>query len=516
MNKLPTKILNYLSGQRTDRSICVYILADEKGLVVEWSGDIHALYDFKLAQKQKIEEQLIFLQGLLPFEDPTPLILDSVKFETGRSADIHIIPVEEGNLCILLFDVTESTNLQQALQQKGNELTLLYNQQKRSMQTLKKNYIKLQHQKELIDDANRTKNKFLYHVNQNLKNPLNGISGFLQLLSMSGQSFTGEQREYIREIKNSSDSMLTLINELLNIAQIETGQVNLKPELIAPTAMINKTINNLKGVATKNKLSIISKTHSNFPPLWVEPLRFKQIIANFISNAIKYNREQGCILVNSYVVKKSILRITVKDTGVGIEPSRLENIFDVFHRNATELDDANGSGIGLSVCKQLTELMLGSVGVYSDIGLGSLFWMELPLEKETIRQEIQEKNIQYNALYFDKDDINFNLMKNLVGQCSDYQLQCATNESEMFSILGKNATSVIFINTENLNQEYLHILQRIKESSKIKKIPVIAIFNMESSPLEIKTAMEAGFYDYMIKPFDFNFTLELFDRLNAL
>lgn len=510
MNGLPFSITRYLCGQWTDRTIFIYVLINEQGFVTDWSDNISPFYGLELNNQQPAYEQLIFLQGYLPYKETSPLILDSVNFDTGRSADVHIIPAEDNEICVLLFDVTESTKLRQQLQQKGNELSLLYEQEKRSMSALKKNYKILQHQKELLEDSNRAKNKFLYHINHDLKNPLNGISGFLQLLQMCGKPLDEEQKSYIEEIKNSSNYMLDLVNELLDIAKIESGHINIKPELLIPTTIINESINSLRPIAEKNNIFIINRISSNIPPLWIELLRFRQIITNFVSNSIKYNRNNGCIIIDSYIIKGSTLRITIKDTGFGIKPSQLEKIFDPFH---TEIDSA---GIGLNVCKQLVELMQGSVGVYSDIDLGSLFWIELPLEKELDIQKTPSKNTQHKALYLDNDEMNANLMSNLISQCSECDLQVATNVNEMLNILDKQSISVIFINTESFKQKYLQILHNLRLHSTAKKIPVVAIFDIDNDALEINTAMQAGFHDYMIKPFDFNFTLDFFERLKSV
>ncbi len=516
MNGLPFSITRYLCGQWTDRTLFIYVLVNKQGLITDWSDNITPFYGLKLNTQQTADEQLLFLQGCLPYDSAEPLILDSINFDTGRSADVHIIPAEDDELCVLLFDVTESTKLRQQLQQKSNDIALLYEQEKHSIRKLKQSYLRLERQKEISEAANRAKTTFLQHINHDLKNPLNGILGFLQLLEMHDENpLDKDQQEYLQEIKNSSAYMLDLVNELLNIAEIESGRISINSELLTPSAIIHDSMNILKPIANSNNIRFIDRINLNIPPIYTDPVRFRQIMINFLSNGIKYNNPDGCIIISSYIVNNTKLRINIKDTGIGIQNDHLDSVFEAFERGAAEKTNIEGTGIGLNVCQQLAELMQGSVGVYSDLGLGSLFWIELPLDTEIINSASLE-NIQHTALYIDHEKISIDLTRDLINECSEYNVFAAKNIEKALESIEKQTISVIIIHTQSFENEYLQMLKQLQAHPLAKKIPIIALFDIKTPAGEITAAMQAGFYDYINQPFDFTLTLELFERLKSI
>ena len=516
MNGLPFSITRYLCGQWTERTIFIYILINKQGYITDWSDNITPFYGLKLNTQQAADEQIVFLQGCLPYDSCEPLILDSVNFDTGRSADIHLIPAEEEELCVLLFDVTESTKLRQQLQQKSNDIALLYEQEKHSIRKLKQSYKQLERQKEISETANRAKTTFLQHINHDLKNPLNGILGFLQLLEMHDENpLDKDQQEYLQEIKNSSTYMLDLVNELLDIAKIESGRISINSELLTPATIVYDSINILKPIAEKNNITFINRINLNIPPIYTDPVRFRQIMINFLSNGIKYNNPDGCIIISSYITRQSKLRINIKDTGIGIKNDHLDKVFEAFERGDAEKTNIEGTGIGLNVCQQLAELMQGSVGVYSDLGCGSLFWIELPLEQKIINSASLE-NTQQTALYIDAEKISIDLTRDLINECSEYNVFAVKNVEKALESVEKQSISVIIIHTNSFKNDYLQILAQLQAHPIAKKIPVVAIFDTNTEAMEITAAMQAGFYDYISQPFDFTLTLELFERLKSI
>ena len=515
MDRLSFNMTRYLCGQWTERTLFIYILINKEGLITEWSENVTCFTGVKLNKKQAADEQLMFLQGFLPFENCEPVVLDSVNFDTGKSADIHIIP-SENELCVLLFDVTEASKMRQQLQQKSNEISLLYEQERRSMHTLRENYKQLQHQKEILEESNRIKTKFLHHVNHDLKSPLNAILGYIQLLDMYEKPLDEEQTEYVMEMEKASQYMLELVNELLDIAKIESGKITINNERLIPTTIVTDSISILRPIAEKNQIEFIVRMNHDIPLICVDPVRFRQVIINFLSNAIKYNHKDGCIIINAYVVKDSILRINIKDTGIGIDSEQLNKVFEAFERGKAENSGIEGTGIGLNVCKQLIELMQGSVGVYSYPGLGSMFWMELPLEKKHDTENFKLQNIKKYALYIDNERVGVHLMNNLINEFTDCQLLSANTLEQALEKLDKYSLSVILINCSSLKKQYLQILNKLQNYPQSKNVPIVAIFDDATEPVEIKKAMKAGFYDYLSKPIDFNFAIELFDRLKSI
>ena len=170
MDNLPFDVRRYLYKQCTEKTLFAYISIDKLDFSIEWSDNLSQLYGIELNQHQPIDEQLPFLAGIYPYEENHPLILNEVNFPTQRAADIHIVP-SRYKLCILLFDVTKVLQLHQELQQKRNELKLLYEQEMRSMRSLQQSYHDLKRQKEFAENANLTKSDFLRHISRDLTPP---------------------------------------------------------------------------------------------------------------------------------------------------------------------------------------------------------------------------------------------------------------------------------------------------------------------------------------------------------
>ena len=505
---LPFNITRYLCGQWTERSFFAYILINEHGFLSDWSDTIQPFYGLKLFKEQTASEQLLFLQGFLPYEDKEPFILNAVHFETGRAANIHIVPSAD-ELCILFFDVTESSKLRQELQQSRNDTQLLYEQEIRSMRTLKQSYNELHRQKELAEQANRSKSEFLQHITHDLKTPLTSVLGFAQLLENSITPLTEAQQRYVQAIKTSGEFQLELINDLLDAAKIGESKVKIYPEQTNIVELIEESIKLLKPLADKNNISFFKRLNTDNLDVFVDPKRFKQIIINLLSNAIKYNHPNGCIIISSHITSTKQLSINIRDTGIGIEIEQLNKVFEVFERGMLENSEIEGTGIGLSISKQLVELMQGSIDVYSDKGLGSLFWVEFPVNKQSI-DPIEPNNLQ-TVLYLEDKPVNIELMKHLLKQRAHSKLINVTNKKNALNIINNQPISVIIM-SEGI-ENYLDIFQSLQANEKAQIIPTIILLDKETSPQQIKIALEAGFYDYLIKPFDFNFAMELFNRL---
>ena len=502
---LPFNITRYLCGQWTERSFFAYILIDEQGFLSDWSDTIQPFYGLKLIKEQAANEQLIFLQGFLPYEDKEPFILNAVHFETERSANIHIVPSTH-ELCILFFDVTESSKLRQELQQSRNETQLLYEQEIRSMRTLKQSYNELHRQKELAEQANRSKSEFLQNITHDLKTPLTSVLGFAQLLESSETPLTEAQQRYVQAIKTSGEFQLELINDLLGAAKIGESKVKIYPEPTNITQLIEESMGLLKPLADKNNISFFNRLDKGNLEIFIDPKRFKQIILNLLSNAIKYNHPNGCIIISSYITPTNHLRVNIRDTGIGIEIEQRSKVFDVFERGMLENSDIEGTGVGLAVCKQLVELMQGSIDVYSDKGLGSLFWVELPINEQPIEHKEYNNHLQ-TVLYLEDQAVNIELMKHLLGQCSHSKLIDVSNLENALEVINNQSISVIIISDGLKN--YLDIFQSLQKN---KTIPTIVLLDKETSTEQITVALKAGFCDYLIKPFDFHFTMALFNR----
>ena len=232
------------------------------------------------------------------------------------------------------------------------------------------------------ESASQAKSEFLATMSHEIRTPMNGIIGVLDLLANS--DLTERQRHYVELMQHSGDNLIAVLNDILDFSKIEAGQLSLESTPVDIQSLTEDAVSAFAGVARQQSLDlIIDVTVSEFRWVYGDPVRLRQILLNLINNAVKFTRE-GHVLVR---VSEQLLNsgqrglhIEVQDTGVGIAADQQQRIFDVF----TQADQSTarrfgGTGLGLAVCRRLTELMSGEIGVISTPGEGSCFWLELPL-----------------------------------------------------------------------------------------------------------------------------------------
>lgn len=229
--------------------------------------------------------------------------------------------------------------------------------------------------------ANQAKTDFLASMSHELRTPLNSILGFAQLFEGDENSqLTEEQDGYIREIITAGNHLLELINQVLDLSSIEAGHLNIHIEPLIFKNTLTSCISQINaGLATSKNIQLIDKTNDSSSIVLSDPLRLKQVIINLLNNAVKYNKEGGSVTIESKTVAGNKLQISVIDTGKGISQEDITKLFDPFERLSFKHGGIEGSGIGLTVAKQLVEAMQGTIGVESTLGKGSTFWIELPL-----------------------------------------------------------------------------------------------------------------------------------------
>jgi PAS domain S-box-containing protein len=232
--------------------------------------------------------------------------------------------------------------------------------------------------KQAAEKANQAKSKFVASMNHELRTPMNAILGFAQLLALDNLS--ENQKDSVQHIITAGHHLMDLINQVLDLAKIEADKLELNLEEISLTFLIQNCLNLVQPLTLKNQIKLIDNSGMGHHTLViVDKLRFKQVLLNLISNAIKYNRTAGSVTIATKLIQPQRLRISITDTGNGLSKEQIDKLFQPFERLTAKNSQIEGTGIGLCISKKLIEAMDGRIGVESEEGEGSCFWIEIPI-----------------------------------------------------------------------------------------------------------------------------------------
>ncbi|WP_332862091.1 ATP-binding protein [Janthinobacterium svalbardensis] len=359
--------------------------------------------------------------------------------------------------------------------------------------------------------ANYAKSAFLSSMSHELRTPLNAILGFAQILSSDRLPSTLEQKkEFAGHILKSGRHLLTLINEILDLAKVESGTVSLSLEPVGLDAILQECRDMIAPLASQRGIGMA------FPdacPLNVlaDRTRLKQILLNLLSNALKYNREQGQVAIDCAPHAGGRVRISVRDTGVGLDAEQLALLFQPFNRLGQEGGTEEGSGIGLVVTKRLVELMDGNIGVTSAPGEGSTFWIELrvvdavpiPVAPVLPRPDLAGALLEHSApvtlLYVEDNPANLTLVEEIVRYCPQLQLLTATDGRLGVEMARTHLPQLILMDINLPHVNGTDALKLLRADPRTAHIPVIAL-TANAMPGDVERSMALGFYRYLTKP----------------
>jgi CheY-like chemotaxis protein len=355
-------------------------------------------------------------------------------------------------------------------------------------------------------------------MSHELRSPLNAILGFAQLMDSDRQSPTPSQKESIAQILDAGWHLLSLINEILDLAVIESGKLSPSLERVSLDEVMIECQAMMEPQAQQRGIKM------TFPhvetPRFVssDRTRLKQVLINLLSNAIKYNRLQGTVVVDYSVSGPDRLRIDIKDTGEGLAPDQLAQLFQPFNRLGREAGGEEGTGIGLVVTKRLIELMGGAIGVESTVGAGSVFWIELILVGAP--QVVAGSEGPANAtppvlrggrlrtlLCVEDNAANLKLVEQLIARRPDLLLLTAVNGALGIEIARVSQPEVILMDINLPDISGIEVLKILREDVTTAHIPVVAL-SANAMLRDIEMGMKTGFFRYLTKPIRVNEFME--------
>lgn len=379
--------------------------------------------------------------------------------------------------------------------------------------------------KEEAEKANHAKSEFLSRMSHELRTPMNSVLGFTQLLKGDTKNPLADyQMENVDRIYSAGKHLLELINEVLDLARIEAGELQLTIEAIDIVEILNEVISISRPIADEGGISLeLESGHDQSCYVVADSGCLRQVLLNLVSNAIKFNKPGGSVKLSFANEKNLKIRISVKDTGPGVAPENMDKLFVPFDRLDVDQTEIEGTGIGLTISKQLIENMGGAIGVDSVVGKGSCFYVDLPgtgRPVDTLPIESEpapsQKNIpnktQKKILYIEDILSNGKLMELALSSRSHIQFQFHSNAEEGIECAHKHLPDLILMDINLPGMSGLTAFQKLKESPQTRSIPVIAV-TANAMGDDVKKAIDMGFHSYITKPFDIALLLTKIDEI---
>jgi PAS domain S-box-containing protein len=374
----------------------------------------------------------------------------------------------------------------------------------------------------VAEKANLAKSDFLSSMSHELRTPLSAILGFAQLMESGSPAPTISQKRSIDQILQAGWYLLKLINEILDLALVESGKLSMSPEPISLAEVMHECQVMIEPQAQKRGISVVFSRFVTPCFVKADRTRVKQVFINLLSNAIKYNKAHGTVVVEYVTSTPGRIRVCVKDSGEGLTADKLAQLFQPFNRLGQEANAGEGTGIGLVMTKRLIEMMGGIIGAESSVGTGSVFWIELDLTSErhavggTVAPlapagPMPQTNAELRTLLYVEDNpANLMLVEDLITRRPDIRLLSARDGNHGIEIARARRPDLILMDINLPGISGIRALRILAEDPTTAHIPVIAL-SANAIPRDIEKGLEAGFFRYLTKPIKVNEFMETLD-----
>jgi PAS domain S-box-containing protein len=368
--------------------------------------------------------------------------------------------------------------------------------------------------REQAEAANQAKSEFLANMSHELRTPMNAILGFGQLLKYETKDpLSASHRDSVEQILKGGEHLLELINEILDLAKIEARKVTLSIEDVPLGPLIEECLTLVQPLVESYGIQpILLVPTSEGHMLHADYTRVKQVLLNLLSNAIKYNNAGGTVTVSCQEGEAGMLRFNVADTGPGIPEDKLESLFEPFNRLGAETTEVEGTGIGLTLTRELVGLMKGKISVQSTVGEGTVFSVDLPRadkqipvmagapEPKSPPQGLDEPLAKtWTLLYVEDNPANMRLMEEIINSVPRFRLVTANNAEDGIRLAAARNPDIIVMDINLPGMDGFEALKCLKGSLKTRSIPVIAL-SANAMPADIQKGRDAGFLEYLTKP----------------